>query len=178
MLAEGTTYQRLPASGPVQRLFQRSQSSVWAASDHFLSVEFRWFLEHYYRFFYRDVQAIFVRKTVRGQIINIACCFILGICALAIATAGVEGFSIGLVPSGVSLAVLVVNLLRGPTCNCHVVTAAQTRQLRGLRRLPETLRALAELEPRLRSAQDNPRAPSPAPGLVTAPNPDTSTESP
>jgi len=152
MPPEPTQYRRVPAARGIRSFFLRRGNSVWIADDHLLSVEFRWFLESYHRFAYRDIQALLLRKTVTGAIVNVLCGFVVTIWFLA-SLGSAEGFAAGLVPGGLCVFVLVANVLRGPTCDLRIVTAVQSRRLHGLRRLNEARRAIAEIEPFILAAQ-------------------------
>ena len=104
--------------------------------DHILAVDNQGFSEDYKRFYFSDIQAIITRKTKRGVVWNI----ILA-CLMALSLAGalfpddtpVRVFFWTL--SGTFLVFLVINLLRGPTCVCHILTAVQEDLLPSLNRL-------------------------------------------
>jgi hypothetical protein len=135
------TYKRLPGRGPRKRgiagLFSRC--SLYLAWDHILSVDNHGFSEDYKRFYLSDIQAFIIRKTKRGLIWN----FVLGF-LIALSTAGSLAARAAARPSvriffwvlsGAFFVFLVINLLRGPTCACRILTAVQEDDLPSLNRL-------------------------------------------
>ena len=48
-----------------------SYSSIWLAGDHFLVCEDSGFIEKYKRFYFKDIQALIVKKTNKGIIISL-----------------------------------------------------------------------------------------------------------
>ena len=63
MTAPGAVpYRRLPGRGRTPL----GSHSLWIGEDHLLLVELRGFTETYRRFYFRDVQAIILRRTDRA----------------------------------------------------------------------------------------------------------------
>jgi hypothetical protein len=114
--------------------------------DHILAVESNGFSEDYKRFYFSDIQAIITRRTRRGATWSIVLALILG-CSL------MGGLFLEKEPariffwifSGVLLVTLFTNILRGPTCICHIVTAVQEDQLPSLNRLRVARKVIGKL---------------------------------
>jgi hypothetical protein len=94
------------------------------------------FSEDYKRFYFSDIQAIITQKTRRGATWNMVLALMIA-CSLAGALfLGVESVRIlSWIISGTFLALLLVNVFRGPTCVCHILTAVQEDELPSLNRL-------------------------------------------
>src|SRR5580698_2302749 len=65
-------YQRLtrPRARAQFAVVYRTRSALWLGGDHLLLVETSGFTENYKRFYFRDIQAITVQETRRGQVWN------------------------------------------------------------------------------------------------------------
>jgi hypothetical protein len=130
---------------PRERLFQ--------GPDHILQVAFIGFIESYKRFYYRDIQAITIRKTHLGKIWN-------GVCGFFIATFALPAFNmptdaaIGMWSvSGVFGIFLLFNLLAGPTSACHIRTAVQVDLLAGVTRIRTARKLVRRIRPVIDAAQ-------------------------
>jgi len=149
------TYRRLPgrAAGLA------SYHHLWLGPDHLLSVRATGYSEEYKRFYFRDIQALIVRKTERREISSVIFTLLAIGCGLFVLVTPLlmwRGF--WAVCTGVVLGCLLVNWLRGPTCICHIRTAVQTEPLPTLKRLPTARKVIARLKPGIQDAQ-GPRAP-------------------
>jgi hypothetical protein len=150
-------YKRLPGSGPRTRgliASPFSRSLLYRGDDHILSVDNHCFSEDYKRFYFSDIQAIITRKTRRGTIWNIVLAFILAsslTTALFLENEYVRIFSWSL--SGAFLCLLMINIFRGPTCICHILTAVQEDELPSLNRLRVARRVIGLLKPAIEKAQ-------------------------
>jgi hypothetical protein len=149
-------YTRLPGRGAAG--FQSFR--LWLGPDHLLQVGSTGVGERYKRVFFHEVQAFLLRKTV-GFLRHAM------ILTFAFASAGTVAFWLGADASGyvaaavgaVFLILLIVHLLRGPTCTCHVRTAVQFELLPSLSRLRAAERVLAQLQPLIEAAQSSVEAP-------------------
>ena len=104
--------------------------------DHVLAVDNQGFSEDYKRFYFSDIQAIVTRKTKRGAVWNtILACMIACSLAGALFPEDTPVRILFWVLSGTFLVFLVINLLRGPTCVCNIITAVQEDLLPSLNRL-------------------------------------------
>ncbi len=152
------TWARRRQSGFV--VFTYIRSSLWLGADHLLGIDSNGFSETYKRFYFRDIQAVTLRRTRRRLVWN---------CALGVlVTLFVMGWAYGLalspstrweeiVPWGVITLVLaiplLINSLLGPTCVCQLRTAVQTEELPSLCRLRKTRKILNRLRPLIAAAQ-------------------------
>jgi len=131
---------------------------LWLGEDHLLAVDATMTSEEYRRFYFRDIEAFVIRRTVRRQVMN----WLLGF--LAVITAGPftaayfsersVGFLFAALGCGLFwLVCILFNTLLGATCQTHIRTAAQIEQLPSLVRVPAARKALARLQPLIVAAQ-------------------------
>ena len=160
MAATANPYIKLPGRGlrRVAVAVSATRCRLWLAPDHLLAVDFTVASEDYRRFYFRDIEAFVLRRTAVRQVWNWV--FLV----LALLTAGPfligwrgEG-SGGLLIAALSiaafwLAFILINTLRGPTCETHIRTAVQFEQLPSLGRLPVARKVLARLQPLIVAAQ-------------------------
>jgi hypothetical protein len=134
-------YRRLPGRGRTLL----GSDTLWIGEDHLLLVELRGFTETYRRFYFRDVQAIILRRTDRAGTMGILL-GLLGLVFLAFATGAGPVWNVvwGSV-SGLLFLGLAVNVALGPSCHCVLRTALQTVRLRPLGRLRRARRVLERL---------------------------------
>lgn len=127
--------------------------TLWQGSDHLLHIFSRFGVEDYKRFYFSDIQAIITRKTAVGFAQNVALGILLGFfLLLVIASEGgwsiFWGFFVAMM-----LIFLVINLLRGPTCESHLMTAVQTEKLHSLGRLKNAFKVMNRLAPLIEQVQ-------------------------
>ena len=112
--------------------------TLWQGSDHLLQIYSRLGVEDYKRYYFDDIQAIITHKTGSGKIQNIILGAIFSLfCFFAVASEG----SWRLLPAIIAvpiLLILLINVLRGPTCETVLLTAVQTEKLYPLHRLKAT----------------------------------------
>ena len=137
------------------RLATNSSNVLWLGEDHLLQVESVYFNESYRRFAYGDIQALLLRQTPRALATNTT----LGVLAVGsglIAWGVTEAIArdIFIEIGGFWIALLVVNLLRGKTCRCHLQTAAGPHLLPSLSRVRPARRAWQLLTAKIDAAQD------------------------
>jgi hypothetical protein len=150
-------YTRLPGKGLRRQGFLaivRIYCTLWLAQDHILNVDNRGFAEDYKRFYFRDIQAIIMRRTNRGKVWNLILISLIGLIVLF-------AFSFGemvtvlswLIVAGIFGIILIVNWLRGPTCTCHIITAVQQETLPSLDRLKIAEKVINILKRYIQEAQ-------------------------
>jgi uncharacterized RmlC-like cupin family protein len=150
-------YVRLPGRGWRREgivASTRSICSLWMGKDHLLCVDSSGYTEHYKRLYFADIQALVLRKTRSGAIVNavfggLAAMFV----AFAVAVDDPVGRGFLGAFAGFFGLVLIINLAYGPTCSAHVQTAVQTQELPSLRRLRTARKALRRLKPAIEAAQ-------------------------
>lgn len=135
------------------RLLSRSSSfatyyTLHMENDHLLSTE-GYYSNRYRRFFFKDIQAIFIRKTSTNTW-QCAISFIaLGFIAVAF-LAGGEGIKIATGILGFPfLLFLIVNLIKGPTCECRIKTAVQFERIEPLNRVRKARKVIHRILPQI-----------------------------
>ena len=126
---------------------------LWRAHDHLLSIAYRFGDEYYKRFYYKDIQTIIIRKTVTGKVQN----WILGGMAVLFGVMGFFTGEIGAWTFGslvlITTLLLLINVLRGPTCESQIQTAVQKEKLKSLKRLKTAAKALNIIKKLIEQAQ-------------------------
>lgn len=154
---KATNYTRLPGKGLRREGFvalTRTWCTLWLANDHVLSVDNHVFSEDYKRFYFRDIQAIVLAKTRRGTVWNILLGTLTAIWLLIMfAQDSMEARIAWLIVAVIFLILLGINILRGPTCACQIITAVHQETLPSLNRIRTAEKALAILRQRIRAAQ-------------------------
>jgi len=144
------TYKKVPGRGTnfVERV------TLYLAPDHLLYVSSTGFTESYRRFYFRDIHALTVRKTITGPLLSAFWGTLLFFCLVgALSTGSAVGWLWWGIPGTLFFALLLGNVLRGPTCVCEIHTAVQSRRLYSVNRLRRAERFLAVLRPLLFAAQ-------------------------
>lgn len=161
-------YRRLPGRG--RRTTGRGfldltmpKSSVWTGDDHLLVVDDAGYFERYRRFYFRDVQAILVRRT-RGWAVGLVVFGLLSALPIAgsLVTESWASYSLGVVGALLTL-VFLVHASRGPTCRVTLKTAVHVEEIAAWKRLRAARKGIALLRPHLLAAQAAAEAP-PGPG--------------
>lgn len=138
---------------------------LWEGPDHLLMVTSWPTGEGYKRFFFRDIQAIIIRKTMRRMIVNIVL-FLLALITAGPMLAFGDGDSGVMVGGGVVagfwLIFILVNSLLGPTCETRIQTAIQTESITSLVRLRTALKVLGRVQPHIVQAQAEPETATPS----------------
>lgn len=145
------TRPRLRRKGALSSLGAPRQS-LWLGDGHLLSVDANSYSEEYKRFYFRDIQAIFVCPNPRRAIWN----GILGaVLIMHLLVFGWLGFPmIGLAIMALILGIpLVINNIMGPACRTFLRTAVQVEELPSLNRIARTQRVLARIRPLIAAAQ-------------------------
>jgi len=143
-------HRRLPGRAASLASYHR----LWLGPDHLLSVRTTGYSEEYKRFYYRDLQAIVFRKTDSWRFWNL----FLGIVSALVVFVALMSSSGDALGGWIGLAaclfvLFLINLLRGPTCACHVRTAVQAERLPTLKRLRIARKVVAQLKPLIEAAQ-------------------------
>lgn len=159
MAEPAAKYIKLPGRGRRgSALFSYARSRLWLGEDHLLNVDFTVASEEYRRFYFRDIEAFVIRRTGGRQgwnwFFGVMLALTAGPFLAAWNSQGEGGF---LIAALVSLALwgtlILVNSLRGATCQTHIRTAVQLEQLPSLGRLPMARRVLERVQPLIVAAQ-------------------------
>jgi hypothetical protein len=150
-----TSYKRLPGKGPRRSgLFSGliSRCTLYLGKDHILSVENQGFSEDYKRFYFSDIQAIMTRKTRRWPAWNIGLTCVIVLAGLLLPHTRSAGMFFWAL-CGVCVLFLLVNVARGPTCICHIMTAVQEDQLPSLNRVRVARKVIGTLKTAIENVQ-------------------------
>ena len=122
------------------------RQSLWLADDHLLSIDSASYNEEYKRFYFRDIQAIFICPTSRRAIWNGILSAVLIMHLLVFGWMGASATILMIV--AVILAIpLVVNNIFGPACRVYLRTAVQVEELPSLSRIPRAQKVLNRIRP-------------------------------
>lgn len=127
--------------------------TIWLADDHLLLRESVYGVtETYKRFYFRDVQAIIVRRSPRWIAWMAIWMFLCLVFLICYGVAHNQGWGWPFL-SAVCFLLAVVKLARGPTCVTHLVTAVQRELLGSLNTVRKARRALKTLVPLIEQKQ-------------------------
>jgi hypothetical protein len=151
-----TSYKRLP--GGRLFIFGFSRASAWLGPDHLLYVTTSGYTEEYKRFYYRDIQAIVMRKTKMAMVWT---AILSGIWLLVLGGFlflwRIWNFGDALILSLFFcfpvLALLLLHIIRGAMCKCTIQTAVQTEQLSSFTRVRASRKAIHLIKERIDQAQ-------------------------
>ena len=133
-----------------------TRSSLWLAKDHLLSVDLYAYSERYKRFYFRDIQGFTIRTTRRRALWNVVLSVLLALCLveLLVDSTGFGAWEIFMVMLAVLIAApLLVNIIRGPTCEVLLRTAVQVEELPSLSRIRRAQKVLDRVRPLIVAAQ-------------------------
>jgi hypothetical protein len=131
-----------------------ARSSLWLGQDHLLGIDTSGYTETYKRFYFRDIQAVILRKTEWWKAWGVA--FGAGTALFAlIALLGGDAIVAWIFGSlaGLFLFGLILDLAAGPSCACCLRTAVQTEELPSMNRVRRARKTLARLRPLIAQAQ-------------------------
>lgn len=140
-------YRRVPGVGRSSNMALSTRHRLWLAPDHVLSVCNQGYSEDYKRFYFRDIQAITLRQSFRGRVINAvfaSLTLMFGATALYGRTHAWDSVGVWILVGFAAFfaLALLINMAMGPTCVCFLRTAVQTERLFSLVRVRTALRAL------------------------------------
>ena len=129
------------------------QHTLWRGANHLLQIYARWGTEDYKRYYFNDIQAIITRKTDIGKIQNFVTGALAGLFSLFAATATGGWVTFNAIIAIVILSILIINLIKGPTCETHLLTAVQTEKLHSLNRIKKAQAVMNQLKPIIERVQ-------------------------
>jgi hypothetical protein len=136
-----------------QRRTAAGYSRLWLANDHVLLVTSSGYSEEYRRFFFSDIQALFIRKTRWGAGLNWmfgGFAVLLGAMSFAVAN---EGRIFLWILASLCAAAAGINAALGPTCTVNIQTAIARHPLEPLQRLRTARKVIARILPIISAAQ-------------------------
>ena len=157
-MSQPKEYRKLPGSGSRRDgnfvAGSVKQSRLWLGPDHLLLVDSTLVAQDLKRFYFRDLQAITVRKTHTGRTTNLVLVVLIALCGLwaSLISDQAGRFALCFV-AAVPGVFLIINSVLGPTCDCQLQTAVQSERLPSLGRLRTARKVLALLRPHLELAQ-------------------------
>src|SRR5438045_1848217 len=144
---------------------------LYLGPDHLLQTASTGYSETYKRFYFRDIQAIVIRKTNAGlfwTIFWLIPTFIVALVALvAVFAPRPRETAVLWVIAGALLLLPLISFLLGPTCVCHLQTAVQTEKLPSLKRLRNSRKLVGQLKPLIEAVQGK-AVVSPSAGAATS----------
>lgn len=154
----GISYRRLPGQTPWFRFGGTSapSTSLWLGPDHLLKVERSASRETYKRFFYRDIQAIFIEESSRRLFLTVFDLPIIGLIFLltiGLSRTWLSGLPIAALIASPFIIGLIVNLALGRTSQAVLVTAVGTERLGSMSRLARATDSLQRIAAEVTKAQ-------------------------
>ena len=143
------------------------RSNLWLGKDHLLCVETEGYTESYKRFYFRDIQAITLRKNSRWLVLAVVTGLMTGFFGFIVLAKWIFG-----IIGGICAIPFLVNFLYGPSCACQLRTAVQTEDLPSMSRVRRARRVITRIRPLIAEAQGQLSAeeiPLRLQGLVSSP---------
>lgn len=143
-------YRRL--TGRRRALFSYSQ--LWLATDHILLVKSTRFAEHYQRFALADIQAIVITNLPDRTVFQVAGVGVAIVWMLLLLTVSSTLAKVFFAVTGaLALAVVLIDIARGPRCRCHLHTAVSREVLAPVSRVGTARKLLATIQPAIEGFQ-------------------------
>lgn len=131
-----------------------TRSNLWVGKDHLLGVDTEGYTEKYKRFYFRDVQAVTLRRTSRALVIGVVTGAMTALFALlVIAIDDIAGKWVFGILGGVCAIPFLLNFIYGPTCKCELRTAVQTENVPSMSRVRRARKVLNRIRPLIAEAQ-------------------------
>jgi hypothetical protein len=149
-------YKRLTRARPRARVavISSANTSLWLGKDHLLCLDSNGYTENYKRFYFRDIQAIILRKTERQKYSSLFLGFVSGLCGLFAFINSELGWKVFLgILAGIFGLLFLIDVIAGPTSSCSLRTAVQTEDLPSMNRLRRARRVLNRVRPFIIEAQ-------------------------
>jgi hypothetical protein len=165
-------YRKLPGKGMKRRAFLdivRIRAQVWMGRDHLLYQLSTGYTEDYKRFYYKDIQAVTIRKTKRFLIWSLVLPLLAFICAVSGYNS--EPFRYAYwVAAAFFFLFFLIHFSLGPTCICRLHTYVSTEEIYSWKRVRTVRKAIAVIAPLIEASQGSslPVAESPAAGPPVA----------
>lgn len=143
-----------PRRKPGFAVISVTRANLWLGKDHLLSVETEGYNERYKRFYFRDIQALIVRRTNRALVIGLITGMLTALFGVfAAVSSAVEGRWFFGILTAVCAIPFLLNLAYGPTCASQLRTAVQTEDVPSLSRVRRVRKVLRRIRPLIAEAQ-------------------------
>ena len=135
------------------------KTSLWLGSDHILKVTAAGYSEEYRRFYLADVRGFVIQRTGAQLIWSVVLCLLALCLAIAASTlvdrlGDAQVYCLVLAAGAAACAsLLVVNLIKGPSCDFYIKTAIQTDRIKSISRLKSAEALITALTPVVLAAQ-------------------------
>jgi hypothetical protein len=133
-MPENTVYRKIASTSWFSRLLPGLRSALYLADDHLLLATQMVIFEKYHRFFFSDIEAIVAAKSNRWIWASVAWAIVIPLGMLWYLPQNYWCYVIGACWIFLAGAILIWNLLAGPTYIVKIQTAAQTRRLKAVER--------------------------------------------
>jgi hypothetical protein len=161
-MAENTPYRKIAVTSWFSRFLPGLRSALYVADDHLLLATQMLIFETYHRFFFSDIEAIVAAKSNRWIWASVAWAVVIPLGLLWYLPQNNWCYVIGACWIFFAGAILIWNLLAGPTYIVKIQTAAQTRRLKAVER-SRKYEAFSAIVVPLIAAQQQPKSVSAAP---------------
>jgi hypothetical protein len=161
-MAENTPYRKIAVTSWFSRFLPGLRSALYVADDHLLLATQMLIFETYHRFFFSDIEAIVAAKSNRWIWASVAWADVIPLGLLWYLPQNNWCYVIGACWIFFAGAILIWNLLAGPTYIVKIQTAAQTRRLKAVER-SRKYEAFSAIVVPLIAAQQQPKSVSAAP---------------
>jgi hypothetical protein len=129
-----SAYRKIAAASWFSRFLPGMRSSIYLADDHLLLATQMIIFEKYHRFFFSDIEAITAAKSNRWIWVSVGWTAFIPLGMLWYLARNNWCYVIGACWIFFAGAILIWNLLAGPTYIVKIQTAAQTRRLKAVER--------------------------------------------
>src|ERR1700722_5486388 len=146
-------YRQIASTGWISRLVPGVRGTIYVGDDHLLHAKQIMLFEKYRRFYFSDIEAISFSRSNRWIWFSVLWGFLLFCSLFWYLGHGPWYYVIGAAFSSIFGALLVSNLVGGPTYVVHLQTAAQIRRLRPVERENQLVRFQQIVVPMIMLAQ-------------------------
>lgn len=146
-------YRKIASTGWISRLVPGVRSSIYLGQDHLLHAKQIVLFEKYRRFYFSEIEAISFSKSNRWIWFSVLWGFLLFCSLFWFLGHATWCYILGAALSFVYGALLVSNLVSGPSYVVHLQTAAQIRRLRPIEREKQLITFQQLVVPMIMQAQ-------------------------
>ncbi|MDT8390519.1 MAG: hypothetical protein RRC34_08435 [Lentisphaeria bacterium] len=148
-------------------------SRLYIAATHLLCVDILFFSERCKRYHFENIEALWYTPTKSWHFFTVFWALVAIPGALGLFIPDIAARVIFGIWVIIAIGFLVINITRGPSCRCHIRTAAHIDELPSINRLALAERFFTRVGPLIEAAQADVATMAEAPPLVAADGPDT-----